>query len=192
MYSSLIGNHGVEGEWHDVDGDDVHGCEVGGRLEPEAGRVSSRKDHERSAGLGQVGAAGAAIEFSADGDEVLIGDDASMRHRLGLTHHKGVLRAVRLSNLLGRGRRILDGVEIDLDETIGIVGVVGRDTLLMLLSESVHLLEDVTPAPNGDLLLDSQADTGHGDVAALVGYDSVGLNLFLWLISVTLKAALNL
>ncbi len=51
-------------------------------------------------------------------------------------------------------RGILDRIEIDLDEPIGVVWVQRRDTLLVLFRQSVHLLEDVAPAPNRDLLLD--------------------------------------
>ncbi len=94
-----------------------------------------------------------------------------MCHGLGLTHHEGVLGTVGLLNAVpgSRGRRVeLDCVKVNSDEPVLVVGLLGGNTLLVLLSESEHLVEYMASAVDSNFLLDSKSNALQCKIALLV------------------------
>jgi hypothetical protein len=143
-------DHGLEADWH---------------LEAVSGWVDDGQDGQANSGPGSCSAACDSFELGPYCDEVLVLDDMAVGHWLGLLHHEGILRTVRLGHsfngLTGSRRGKPDGIEVDSNHSIDIVRVIGSDSLLVLLLEGEELVEHIRPAPNGHLLLNTQANGGH-------------------------------
>ena len=156
---------------NNVDWDNYSGLEVGRGLESVAPGSHLWKNSQRDSGSRGVGAASAALVLSADSDEVFILDDETVCDGLGLTHHEGVLGTVGLLNAVpgSRGRRVeLDCVKVNSDEPVLVVGLLGGNALLVLLSESEHLEEYMATGIDSNLLLDSKSNARQCKIALLV------------------------
>ena len=118
-----------------------------------------------------------------------------MRHSLGAAQHVRILWTVGLLRALpiaGNRRSELDGVEVNLDVLIDIFWGFSGNALLVSLSQSEHVLEDIASASDCNLLLDSESDVVHCQVALLVRNNRICLYCLVRLISIPFKTALDL
>jgi len=149
-----------------------HWLEADWDLEAIGGRVYDGQDGQAHSGPRSVSAARDAFELSSYRDKVLVLDDVAVGNRLGLLHHEFILRTVGLrgssSGLAGSWRGEPDGIEVNRDHSIDIVRLVGGHTLLVMLFEGEELMEHVMPTTDGHLLLDTEPNGGHCEVALLV------------------------
>ena len=148
-----------------------------GDLKAEAGRVDERDDRHRSAAIGQINAADAAIVLDLDTEIVLVGDRLAVSGGLHTSHHELVLWGDILLHTLLLLR--LSDIVLDLRQIKGQSGAPVAITSIgshnALLHKPVGVGVRVVLSLHGKALLNKELDGLDLELASLV----VDLNLAL-------------
>ena len=149
----------------DVEGAKLVGGPAGLRGgEAEAGRVHNGDDSERSATVWQVNAADASIVLNEHAEEVVVAEAFGVSGGLNALHHEHVLLGDGLLNtllLLGAGNFVLDLSQVELHLLLPVSLASSGRVGCLPLNEPVSVGVTMMTTPDGENLLDVEANAGN-------------------------------